>query len=114
MDSLTVSRFETDLPDMPTVQWFEETIGTEAVLELDDCGEGTGDPESASADQPLCVSIAGSLVDGRTVGVSIQVGNANQGLVAPPFVRMIWITDPRGPEFLSSLEELGARFAGRR
>jgi hypothetical protein len=108
---ILVSQLDPKLPRQPLDQWLRRLVGPAARIEwsVDDCGEQTGTPADKGRDFPMCVSASAALPDGRTVGISVQVGTFKKGVRGAPAERMLYLEKGGKLENIPHLSDFPAR-----
>jgi len=87
------STLEQGLPDVPILQWIENTFeqGGNTIWEVNDCGEG-GDAREA----PVCVEFIIPQQNGYYLHISSIVGGTNAQVIAKPHLWMVYFYKSEG------------------
>jgi len=74
--------------------WLAQVVGSRGSIrwEVNDCGEQTGNPTNTPANFPICAEAVITLSDGRTAGLSLAVGEAQEGVFGHPTVWYMYVT----------------------
>ena len=87
------SALEQGLPDVPILQWINDTFkhGENAIWEVNDCGEG-GDGREA----PACVEFKIPQQNGYYLHISSVVGGTNAQVITKPHLWMVYFYKAEG------------------